>query len=272
VRCWTVDQATGALAASTVTALPGRSQAGVVDAAGCVAGYCPTPRAEADKTPLWATSTNGARAVVLSGAELQVFDTTSKAPLRRIPLFGGDVPGHTIVGNAPVRLLYLGDTIHVVGADAGPFAAVWAFKDSGERIGLVTKDGGADGGAIDVYRGGTGILDGGHVAVADAALRRLVMLDAAGRRTTIVRQVSQAPCSEENLLDAFIADDTERASAACRRTIATHFAPYYDVELVRLPSGAFLAALSGKHAGEIAVLDKATLREVKRLKLARCGR
>ena len=136
----------------------------------------------------------------------------------------------------------------------------------------MTRDGQPDGRAIDVYRGGTSIIDGGHVAVADAALRRLVILDAAGKRTTIVRQVSQAPCSDQNLEDAFISDDMERASAACRRTIAARFEPYYEVELARLPSGTFLAALSGKHAGEIAVLDKATLREVRRLKLARCAR
>lgn len=270
--CWTVNPATGALTASAATGLPGRSQAADADATGCVVGYCPTPKTDTDATRLWATSTNGARAVVLSGGELHVFDVTSKAHLRAIPLMADDVPGHTIVGNAPVRLLYLDDTIHVVGADAGPFAAIWSFKDSGARLGRLTKDGRPDGASIDIYRGGASIIDGGHIAVADAALRRLVILDAAGKRTTITRQVSRAPCSEENLTDAFIADDTERASTACRRVIATHFVPYYDIELVRLPSGVFLAALSDKHAGEIAILDKATLREAKRLKLARCGR
>ncbi len=270
--CWTVNSTTGALTVSTATALPGRSQAAIVDATGCVAGYCPTPRAEADRTPLWARSTNGSRVVVLSRGELHVFDATSKAPLRAIPLIADGVPDHTIVGNAPIRLLYLDDTIHVVGADAGPFAAIWSFKDSGARLGRLTKDGRADGPTIDIYRGGASIIDGGHVAVADAALRRLVLLDAAGKRTTIVRQMSQAPCREEDLVSAIIEDDTKGASAGCRRTIATHFAPYYDIELVRLPSGAFLAALSGKHAGEIAVLDGTTLREVRRFKLARCGR
>lgn len=270
--CWTVNPTTGALTASTLTALPGRSQAGTVDAAGCVAGYCPTPKVEADMAPLWATSTNGARVVVLRRGDLHIFDATSKAPLRTIELYADGVPGHTVVGNAPIRLLYLDDTIHVVGADAGPFAAVWSFKDSGDRLGRQTTDGRADGKTIDVYLGGTSVLDGGHVALADAALRRLVILDAAGKRTTIVRQVSRAPCSEEDLMDVFIGGGAQRVSAACRRTIATHFAPYYDIELVRLPSGAFLAALSGKHIGEIAVLDKTTLREVRRMKLARCGR
>lgn len=270
--CWTVNPTTGSLTASTVTALPGRNKRVAADAAGCVAGYCPTPKVEVGTTLLWATSTNGARTVVQSVAGLHVFDATSKALLRTIPLIADGVPPHTMVSNAPIRLLYLDDTIHVVGADAGPFAAVWSFRDSGARLGLVTRDGHADGRALDIYLGGTSILDGGHVALADAALRRLVILDAAGKRTTIVRQVSQAPCSEENLVDVFIGGGDQRVSAACRRTIATHFTPYHDIELVRLPSGTFLAALSGKHAGEIAVLDKTTLREVRRLKLARCGR
>lgn len=270
--CWTVEPTTGALTASAVKMLPGRSQARTVDASGCVAGYCPKPRPEADATLLWATSTNGARVVVVSRGEAHVFDATSKAVLQTIPLMGGSGPDHTVIGNAPVRVLYLNDMIHIVGADAGPFAAVWSFKDSGARIGRMTKGGGIDGYSIDVYRGGTSILDGGHIAVADAALRRLVILDTANRRTTIVRQVNQAPCKAEDLENAIISDDTTGASAACRRVIAAQFAPYYDVELVRLPSGQFLAALSGKHIGEIAVLDKVTLREVRRLKLARCAR
>lgn len=270
--CWTVNPTTGALTASTATALPGRNRWATADSTGCVAGYCPTPKVEAGTTVLWALSTNRARAVVLSGRALHVFDATSKAPLRSIPLIDANVPTDTMVRNAPVRLLYLDDMIHVVGADAGPFAGVWSFKDSGARLGSVTTDGRADSDTFDVYLGGTSILDGGHVGLADAALRRLVILDAAGKRTTIVRQVSQAPCSEDDLADAFIGGGIDRVSAACRRTIITHFAPYHDIELVRLPSGAFLAALSGKHAGEIAILDKATLREVRRLKLARCGR
>lgn len=272
--CWTVEPTTGALTASTATALTGRSQRTAADAAGCVSGYCPSPNVEAGETLMWATSTNSIRAVVLSRGGAQVFDATSKTLLRTIRLNGGgeDVPRHTIVTNAPIRLLYIDDTIHVVGMDAGPFAAVWSFRDSGARLGVVTVDGRTDSEPIDVYRGGTAIIDGGHVALADTALRRLVILDAAGKRTTIDRQVNHAPCTEQDLGEAFHTDDTRRMSAACRQIIATRFAPYYDAELVRLPSGAFLAALAGKHAGEIAVLDKTTLREVKRLKLTRCAR
>lgn len=272
--CWTVNPTTGALTASTAKALPGHSQDVTADAAGCIAGYCPTPRPEADARLMWATSTNGARAVVLSRGEAHVFDATSKALLRKITLIGGDedVPRHTIVTNVAIRVLYLDDTIHVVGQDAGPFAAVWSFRDSGARLGQMTVTGQPDTNPIDVYRGGTSIIDGGHVGLADTALRRLVILDAAGKRTTIVRQVSHAPCSEEDLGEAFHTDDTRRMPAACRRIIATQFVPYYDVGLVRLPSGTFLAALAGKHAGEIAILDKTTLREVKRFKLARCAR
>jgi hypothetical protein len=272
--CWTVNPSTGALTASKATALPGRSQDVTADAAGCVAGYCLTPKPEIDMRLMWATSTNGARAVVLSRGEAHVFDTASKALLRRISLTGGgdDVPGHTIVTSVAIRVLYVDDTIHVVGQDAGPFAAVWSFKDSGARLGQVTKDGQVDSGPIDVYRGSASIIDGSHVALADTALRRLVILDAAGKRTTIVRQVDHAPCSEQDLGEAFHTDDTRRMSAACRRVIATQFVPYYAADLVRLPSGAFLAALSEKHAGEIAILDKTTLREVRRLKLARCAR
>jgi hypothetical protein len=272
--CWTVNPATGVLTASAATSLPGRSQRVAADAGGCIAEYCPTPRAEAGDTLLWASSTNGNRVVVLGRGGAQVFDATSKALLHTISLNGGDedVPRHTIVTNAAIRLLYLDDTIHVVGHDAGPFAAVWSFKDSGARLGQVTVSGQPDTDPIDVYRGSVSVIDGGHLAVADTALRRLVILDAAGKRTTIVRQVSHAPCTEENLGEAFHTDDTRRMSAACGQIIATQFAPYYDVELVRLPSGAFLAALTGKHVGEIAILGKSTLREVKRLKLARCAR
>ncbi|MBV9833133.1 MAG: hypothetical protein JO055_01920 [Alphaproteobacteria bacterium] len=271
--CWTVNPTNGALTASAATVLPGRSQDASPDAAGCVAGYCPTTKPDADIPLLWATSTNGARTAVISQGVLSIFDASSKTLLRTIPLGGGDgVPPNTAVTNAPIRLLYIDDTIHVVGMDAGPFAALWSFKDSGARLGRLTIDGRPDGESISVYRGGTSILDGGRLAVADPALGRLVILDASGKRTEMVRKVSRAPCSQQDLTDAFLSDDTQHTTAACRRTIETRFAPYYDVELARLPSGEFLAALSGKQAGEIAILDSTTLSEVKRLKLAGCAR
>src|SRR5262249_22471179 len=155
----------------------------------------------------------GARTAVVSRGVVNVFDTTSKTLLRKIPLTGGgdDVPSDKVVTNGPVRLLYLEDIIHVVGFDVPSFASVWSCKDSGARHGALTTNGQPDVESVDVYRGGVSIIDGGHVAVADTALRRLVLIDSAGERTTIVRQVSQAPCSEQDLTDAFIGDDTQRA-------------------------------------------------------------
>lgn len=267
--CWSINPANGALSASSATSFPGHSLRGEPDAQGCIEGYCMPPPENADDPHLWATSTSGTKAVLLRERFLHVFDASSKAQTRVIALNEDNAPDGTNVSNQPVKLLYVGDTIYVVGTDAGPFKGVWSFKETGERLGIVTMTGKPGSEALSVYLGAAQVIDSGHVLLSDAGLRQVVVLTPSGPRQDKRRAVSTAPCTKDEL-QIIDLGDLDPVSKACRRTAAANIQPYFDLVPVRLPSGDLLAAFAGKLRGSLAVLDGNTLREKKRLKLARC--
>lgn len=277
--CWTVDPDTGALSASNAEALPGRSQRGKPDANGCIAGYCLEPKPSSDEPLLWATSTDGAHAVILRDFVLHVFDAQTKAEAKAIPLSDETSPSDTNVGNEPIELLYTGSTIYVVGTDAGPYIAVWRYKDDGTRVGLITTSGGheeSDSG-FSVYNGGVNVLDDGHVAIADAGLQKMLIFDANGTRDERSRSIDMSACTSEEMANVNIgdyqaasADNSGEVSQACHDAVVKNLEPYFDLDPVRLPSGGILATLSGKGRGSVAILDETTLAEKKRIELKRC--
>jgi hypothetical protein len=269
VGCWSVNPANGALSASTATSFPGHSMRGKLDAQGCIEGYCTSPTDNPDEVPLWATSTSGAKVVVLRERFLHVFDASTKAQTRVIALHEDNAQAGTNVSNQPIKLLYVGDTIYVVGTDAGPFIAVWAYKETGERLGFVTMTGKPGTEALSIYLGAAQVIDSDHVLLSDAGLRHVVVLTPSGSRQDKRRALSTAPCTKDEL-QIIDLGDLDAVSKACRRTAAANIQPYFDLAPVRLPSGDLLAALAGKLRGSLAVLDGNTLKEKKRLKLARC--
>lgn len=269
--CWSVNPANGTLSRSAATTRPGISQRGKTDARGCIDGYCIVPRVPADEFLLWAASTSGTGVVIRRERALYVFDAGTKAQVRTIQLYEENAPDGTNVSNEPVRLLYVGDTIYVIGSDAGPFMAVWAFKETGERTGVVTTTGKPGSEALSVYLGAANVIDDKHVAFSDVGLRRLLILSPGGTRQEKVRAVSTAPCTKDEMQPVDIGE-IDAASKACRRTLTANLVPYFSLVPVRLPSGDFLAALAGKLRGSIAILDGTTLKEKKRFKLARCTR
>jgi hypothetical protein len=64
-----------------------------------------------------ASSKAGVAAVSL----VYTFATGTKAKVAEIEPIKQDVPDETNVGNEPWGLLYSGDTLFVIGTDAGPF-------------------------------------------------------------------------------------------------------------------------------------------------------
>lgn len=268
--CWTIDAKTGALSVSTATNLPGQSQRGKTDPSGCIEGYCTAPKAAADELLLWAVSTDGAHAVILREQALHVFDGKAKTQTGVIPLSDSAAPDTSNVSNMPVRILYVADTIYVVGSDAGPFIGVWPFRQDGKRMGFVTEKQSEQ--AYSVYLGTANVLDDTRVALANAGLRSMLVLSpGAGQRQEITRNVGRAPCTKQEMENVGFGD-LDRLSAGCRKTVAARFEPYFDLAPIRLPSGHFLAALSGKGRGSLAILDGRTLTERQRLKLRRCTR
>src|SRR5262249_32259306 len=151
--CWTVNPTTGALGASAATSIPGWGRRTDVDAQSCINGYCIPPIPADANRPFFATSTDDAHAAILTGERLYVFETSKKTKVAEIDIRKADSNDEIYVTNAPWGLLYNGDTLFVIGADAGPFIGVWMFKQNGNRAGGVRSQDTA----FNIYSGGYGI-------------------------------------------------------------------------------------------------------------------
>jgi len=158
-----------------------------------------------------ASSKAGVAAVSL----VYTFATGTKAKVAEIEPIKQDVPDETNVGNEPWGLLYSGDTLFVIGTDAGPFTGVWVFKEDGSRVGRISTD--VD--AINIFQGGYGILGRDKVALADAGLQNMTIVTGANAaRQSIERTTSFAPCTKDQFEQWTRAEDTEKG--ACKRVLA----------------------------------------------------
>jgi hypothetical protein len=271
--CWDVDLKTGALTARAGKTPPGHSSDAKVDAKGCADGYCtgqkPTEE-DPDYTAFVVTSTDGAHVAVVPRTQkdqiLTVFDARTKKLTKTIRLMDDKAPGNTSVGNIVADVFYVGNTIYIAGADAGPYEAVWAFKDDGTRVGLL-GDAGDDTGGFSIYQGSVNIADDSHVILTDGwAEHALVVSTKDNAKKTIARAVKRAPCGGNDFLpDA-------QPKGKCARHLAKAFEPYEEMKLVTLADGTFLAAFSGNASGDLAILDPSNLTEKKRLHLKVCAK
>lgn len=265
--CWTINPANGAVSASASSSLPGHGVRALPDATGCIDGYC-VPLAGSPPSPrLFAVSTSGAHVVVQDEEALHVFEAATKTKTAAIKLSEPSAPQDTNVTNVPVRLLFADDTIYVVGSDAGPWIAVWRFGREGQRMGVIKRPGTAE--AFNAFEGAVNILDGQHVALADAGARAVLLVPVSGGAGKIIkRTVSHAPCTKSHMLQ--MAEGDLNLPSACRSAVRQRFEPYFDAPFVRLTSGAFLALLTGPAHGQISILNASTLAETARRPLARC--
>jgi hypothetical protein len=264
--CWTVNPNTAVLGASAATAIPGRGRRTELDAQNCVNGYCIAPISPDDNRPFFATSTDGAHAAVMTDHLLTIFATNTKAKITEIELVKADAPEATNISNQPWGLLYNGDTLFVIGSDAGPFIGVWVFKQDGSRAGRV----GSEEYPLNLFKGGYGILGPDKVALLDVGLHALTTVTGANvARQRTKRNASWAPCTNDQFEEWGSGDG--RQTRACRRVLDARFEPYVDISPVQLPSGELITALSGPALGYMAVLNPARLTETRRLRLARCS-
>jgi hypothetical protein len=263
--CWTVDPATAALRTSSARAIPGRGRRTDLDTQNCIDGYCIAPISPEDRRPFFTISTDGAHAAILTDKLLYIFQTSTKAKVTEIRLTKQDAPPETNVTNMAWGLLYSGDTLFVVGTDAGPFVGVWVFKENGERGGAVSSH--VD--PFNIFGGGYGILGSNEVALADAGLQVMIVVSGSNATKRIIkRSVSYSPCTTDQFNQWVNGNDNQ--PGACKRVLDTSYGPYADMSPVQLPSGDIITTLSGPAQGYIAVLDPANLREIRRLPLARC--
>jgi hypothetical protein len=263
--CWTVNPTTAALGASDARTIPGRGRRADLDAQNCINGYCIAAIPPDEHRPFFATSTDGAHAAILTEHLLTTFATSTKAKVAEIELIKSDAPDETNVSNVPWGLLYNGDTLFVIGADAGPFVGVWAFKEDGSRAGRVGT--GED--YLNVFKGGYGILGRDKIALADAGLQNLTTVTGANvAKQSTKRATGYAPCTKDQFEQWTEGDESQ--TGRCKRALDAKYEPYVDISPVQLPSGEIITALSGPARGYLAVLNPAGLTETHRLKLARC--
>lgn len=270
--CWRVHPKSGALTAAAPIWPAGLSRRVTLDPTGCFEGYCLNADPDSLREALLAfvMSTDGKHAAILNAYELHIFDAQSKTKDRTISLSWEHAEPEKGIGNMPIRMIYAGDTIYVTGTDAGPFMAVWAFRDDGARLGRINQSLKPDSEALDVYGGTVNLVDGKHVALAESGARSMLLLSlGSGERTVLKRSVGSGPCSRENMQDIKLGD-FERLPRACKRFAQINYEPYFHISPIRLPSGDFLTTLGGPMLGSMAVLDGRTLVEKARMKLRRC--
>jgi hypothetical protein len=212
---------------------------------------------------IFATSTDGLHAAIMNQTFLYIFATNTKTKVAEIGLTND-------VTNAPWDLVYNSDTLFVIGADAGPFIGVWAFKDDGSRAGVVTvpPDQAGDN-RLNIYKGGYGILGRDAVAFADAGLQNMIIVTGANAAKKITkRAVRYAPCTADQFSAWIETDDSQ--NRACNSVLGAKYAPYVNMSPAQLPSGDIIATLSGPAQGKITVLNPAGLTERRRLNLPKC--
>src|SRR5580704_12143821 len=219
--CWTADPATGALSTSAATAVPGHGRRIDLDSKNCFDGYCAPGTTQSGERVIFATSTDGLHAAIMNQTFLYIFATNTKTKVAEIGLTND-------VTNAPWDLVYNSDTLFVIGADAGPFIGVWAFKDDGSRAGVVTvpPDQAGDN-RLNIYKGGYGILGRDAVAFADAGLQNMIIVTGANAAKKITkRAVRYAPCTADQFSAWIETDDSQ--NRACNSVLGAKYAPYVN--------------------------------------------
>ena len=189
---------------------------------------CQFPPATMGRSSLPAQT--GCTRAILAGGLLYIFETSTKAKVTEIELAKADEPDETNVKNAPFGLLYDGNTLFVIGADAGPFIGVWVFKENGSRAGRV----GTDADPLNIANGGYGILNSNKVGLADAGLQNLTIVTGANAaKQSTKRTVSYTPCTKEKF-EQWTQDNGEVESRTCKRVLDAKYRPYVDMSPVRL--------------------------------------
>ena len=251
--CWTLDPATGAVAARARAPIPG---AGFPVKDGCHDGMCSgRPPADDDEwsVKLFALHPDGKRAVLLAGLRVTLFDVASKRVTGSFLLRGADTVAEGQLSNSPAGLWFVGDTIYVRGDDAGPASALFRYDLTGKALG----------GLWGLYHGGVGV-DGASLVLQEDAVSTVQILDGLRARPVRTRTVPRGACTPSDLPE-WSADDDDPAQAACLAYLGRHYQPYDGAQLVS--DGPDLIGFTG---GQLFVLDGKTLAEKRRVDVARC--
>lgn len=233
---------------------------------GCAHGFClpKTANAGGANVAHMAWNNDGARAAVLVGDEVHLFDAATKAHQSSF-----SVRGPKGVPNDAVEVFLVGKVVFVVGAEAGQQAGVWAFKVDGAPIGPIAALGGKAKTPVSPHRGSVSVLDPGRVAIAERGMETLTTYEVeTGRRLKSVRKLPKLPCKPDEL-DAYWRD-SGKVTKKCRAALESASGIFVGATAV-MGSMNLLVALQGTRLGELAVIDPKSLAERRKpLKMPWC--
>lgn len=263
VGCWKVDLASGGLEYKDMTPLPG----GNVDVKlhdSCARDFCvPKDAKVSGDVAHMSWNLDGTKVAVLIGEDVHLFDAGNKTHESSF-----SVKGDKGLSNNPVAVHYVGDTIFVEGADDGPYAAVWAFKQDGTATGPINALGGKDEKPVSIYHGSFSVLDKTHVALSEKGMETMTIYEVdTGKRTKLVRKVGKLSCKPDEV-DAFW-HDGDKVTDKCKASIEKASGALIGATAV-MGSKSLLVLLRGDRLGQLAVMDAKTLAEKKTIKMPWC--
>lgn len=250
-RCWTVDPRSGAVTVRAAAPIPG---GGFPIRGRCHNGLCAPVRPDAspDLAAWFVLHPDGARAAIVDGLDVTLFDRATGRATATFPL-RGDHTGDWQITNAATEVWFVGDTIYVRGDDAGPASYLFRYDLRGRTSESI------DG----LYQGGVG-LDGDRLLVQVDGLVAVLSLDGVTQPQTRRRTIPRGPCRGGDHAEwTDLGDDF----AACEAHLARHYVPYDGARLISVGR-----ALIGVTDTEVFTLDGASLAETHRAPLARCRR
>ena len=260
IACWKVeDFAEGKLAYKEQNLLPTRNTTVKLDNR-CARGYCIPKESKVGELAHVALSEDGSKAVVVTGDDAHIFDTTARSREG-----GFSIRGDKGVSNEPQAVYWLGDTIFIHGADAGPASYVFAFKLDGTPVGALQGLGGKD--SLNLHGGTFAVLGKNKVLVAEKGFSTATIFEVdTGKRSKIQRKVSNGPCKAPEV-DAFWTDG--EVPAKCKDHMTKTFGHLIGADAI-LGTTNLLVLLRGPRLGELVVLDIKSLKEKDTFQLAWC--
>ena len=260
IACWKVeDFAEGKLAYVEPRLLPTRSVSVKLDDR-CARGFCIPKEAKVSDVAHISLSEDGAKAVVVTGDDAHIFDTTA-----RTRESGFTIRGDKGVSNEPRGVYWTGDTIFVHGADAGPASYVWPFKVDGTAVGVIQGLGGKDN--LNIYGGTFAVLGKNKVLLAERGFSTATVYEVdTGKRSKMQRKVATGPCKPAEV-EAFWTEG--EVPAKCKDHMTKNYAHLIGADAI-LGTTNLLVLLRGNRLGELVVMDIKTLKEKDPFQLLWC--
>jgi hypothetical protein len=219
----------------------------------CYQGLCWAPPKEGGDIVFLAFHPDGKRAAVLRGREISLYDMATKKATASFPLNRGDTLNENEVFNSPNGLWFVGESVFVLGVDAGPAQAVFAYDLAGK----------ATSSHWGLYNGGA-TASGDRLIFEENGLSKIFFLGVTV--TSMERHVPKGPCKAGDEAEWSEMREDDSGSKACANYIRKTFAPYRGAQLVA--DGKDLVGFAP--ATGVFVLDAKTLVQKSSAKVAIC--